>query len=474
MSEENRIYTCTHCDHQGPSEDFVFFFPKENICLCNECVERAMRENVKQAVENGEPIRYVGQNGEVLNPADAIRAQVLHGKQMQDSLAHMRQVIATNTPARLKAHLDELIIGQEDAKKVLSVAVYNHYKRILYDEMVKQNRQMGKTINPALPSTMKKSNIIMVGPSGTGKTALLKAMAEFLDVPFAITDASSLTESGFVGLDPDTCIKNLYNAAGQDVKKAEHGIIFLDEFDKLARKSGTSRSLTADPGREGVQQALLKIIEGTVVNFNPSAARRNPDAPSIYMDTSNILFVCGGAFEGIDDIIARRIDASNGFGFGRGDELGLEDVDDEAERYNMLIDHITNDDIKEYGIIPEMLGRLPITCKLHQLKEQDLVHILTEPKDAILKQFRMLFNFDHCSLHFDDAALKAIAKKAIRTKTGARSLRTIVENMFIDIMYELPEIAGRAGKDQRTVIHVSEENVEDRKFKIEYQQKTAA
>lgn len=306
------------------------------------------------------------------------------------------------------------------------------------------------------------------------KTALLKALAKYLDVPFAITDSSSLTESGYVGMDPETCIKNLYFAAGNNVQRAEHGIVFLDEFDKLARKSGTSRSTTADPGREGVQQALLKIVEGTVVNFNPTATRRNPDQPGINLDTSNVLFIVGGAFEGIEDVIEDRLSESNGFGFGRDDEDGLDDIDDEAERYNALIDKIKTEDIKEYGIIPEMLGRLPIVCTLHQLKEEDLIHILTQPKDAIMKQYRKLFHLDGCDLKFDLDALKEVAHKALETKTGARSLRTIIENLLLDTMYDLPDLAAKSEDGIRPIVHVTKKNIEDKKFDIEYPAKAAA
>ena len=271
-------------------------------------------------------------------------------------------------------------------------------------------------------------------------------------------------------MDPDTCIKNLVTAAGGNIKRAEHGIIFLDEFDKLARKTGTNRSTTSDPGHEGVQQALLKIIEGTVVNINMNTHRRNPDMPGVDVNTENILFVCGGAFEGIEDIIDRRVDENNGFGFGKEDKLGLEDVDDEAERYNKLIDNVSVDDVKDYGILPEMMGRLPILCKLHQLTEDDLLHILTQPKDAIIKQYRTLFYLDGCGLSFDDEALHVIAKKAIETKTGARSLRTIIEGLLIDTMYDLPDLASKAKEDgTHPVIHVTKDAIEKKNFEIEYQ-----
>lgn len=474
---EQKTYKCTLCGKEIPAEEaevkVSLDFPDHGITVCAECAEKALRDNIAKAAAtlNLEQVnqKFVGENGKPLNPASIMRTEAVKSKVQDMQLDHLRKIVSANTPSKIKAHLDQYIIGQEDAKRTLSVAVYNHYKRILYKEMSEERKRRGESIPDALPSTMKKSNIIMLGPSGTGKTAILKALSEYLDVPFAITDASALTEAGYVGQDPETCVKNLYIAAGKDVKKTECGIVFLDEFDKISRKSGTNRSTTADPGHEGIQQALLKIIEGTVVNFNPDTRRRNPDAQGVYVDTSNILFICGGAFEGIEDIISNRVDENNGFGFGKEDSLGLEDEKDEAKRYNKLIDHIKTDDIKEYGILPEMLGRLPIICKLHQLSEEDLVRILTEPKDAILKQFAQLFRFDGCSLKFEHEALTEIAKKAIETKTGARSLRTIVENMLLDTMYDLPDMSA-GGK--HPVITVTKESVESKEFAVDY--KTAA
>jgi ATP-dependent Clp protease ATP-binding subunit ClpX len=247
-------------------------------------------------------------------------------------------------------------------------------------------------------------------------------------------------------------------AAGQDTKKAEHGIIFLDEFDKLARKSGANLSITSDPSRESVQQALLKIIEGSVVNFNPSSTRRNPDQPGIYMDTSNILFVVGGAFEGIEKIIDKRISTEGGFGFGSNDELGLDNLDDEIERHNKLIDNITTEDFTKFGIIPELLGRTPIICKMHNLTTEEMVRILTEPKNAIIKQYQTMFVMDRCKLKFSKEALEAVAEKAIKTKTGARALRTIVENILLDTMYDLPDKCRNAQNMQSTVT-ITKENV---------------
>lgn len=276
-----------------------------------------------------------------------------------------------------------------------------------------------------------------------------------------------------VGNDPESCIRNLYEAAGRDVKKTERGIVFLDEFDKLSRKSGENRSITADPGNEGVQQELLKIIEGGDVHIT-LANRKHPDAPTIKINTSNILFICGGAFEGIDKIIEHRIEGANGFGFARKDTSGIDSVKDPIERNNKLIDLLEPEDFKKYGIMPEVLGRLPIICKMHQLKESDLVRILTEPKNAILKQYNVLFGMDHCSLNFDKEALTEIAATAIKAGTGARALRTIVEGILLDTMYDLPEIAEKADHGLRAQIHVTKQSVKTKKPEIEYISKHSA
>ena len=473
---EKETYTCSLCHKtftkEEADEKLLCDFPDHGVTLCMECAERAMQENIVKAINSGSEInkKYVNQNGQVMNPAAVMRDEALANKEQMEGLNHIRKIVSTNTPAKIKAHLDEYIIGQDNAKRILSVAVYNHYKRVMFDEMMKIKKSRGETIqNKSLPSQMKKSSILMLGPTGSGKTALLKALADYLDVPFAVTDTSSLTEAGYVGQDPETCVKNLYFAAGNNIEKAEHGIIFLDEFDKIARKTGTNRSTTSDPGHEGIQQALLKIIEGTVVNFNPSTARRNPDMPGVFIDTSNILFICGGAFEGIEDIIDKRVGSSNGFGFGKEDKLGLEEIDDDMERYNTLIDHLETEDVREYGILPEMLGRLPIICKLHQLGKEDLIHILTQPKDAIMKQFRWLFKLDGCELSIDKEALERIAEKALETKTGARALRTIVENLFLDTMYELPD---KAAEGNNPIVRVSKDNVDSKELAVEY--RTAA
>ena len=329
-------------------------------------------------------------------------------------------ILAKNKPHIIKKYLDEYIINQDRAKKVLSVAIYNHYKRMKYGY---QNTD---------GTEIEKSNVIMLGPSGCGKTALLSHLSKLLDVPFAVTDASSLTEAGFVGA--DVAVRNLYYAADKDVEKAEHGIIYLDEFDKIARKSGANNSITADPGHEGVQQALLKMLEGSVVEFTSRGQRKHPEAPTIKVDTRNILFIVGGAFVGIDDVIAKRLSKASSIGFGA-EVQGK----DEKPKFDELIHKVRPEDLMQYGIIPEIIGRLPVICTLESLDEDALLRILTEPKNAPVKQYEKLLAMDNVTLEFAEDALRAVAKKAIERKTGARSLKGIIEDVMLDVMFDIPK-----------------------------------
>lgn len=335
-------------------------------------------------------------------------------------------LLAKNKPHIIKQYLDEYIIMQERAKKILSVAAYNHYKRMKYDL---DNRG-------GVADEIDKSNVIILGPTGCGKTAMLSHLSKLLNIPFAVTDASSLTEAGFVGADVEVAVRNLYYAAGMDIEKTEHGIIYLDEFDKIARKSGANNSITADPGHEGVQQGLLKMLEGSVVEFTERGQRKHPEAPTIKVDTKNILFICGGAFVGIEKIIEKRVRKDNA-AIGFGSEVpSKEDTD---KKFNELIHQVRPEDLMKYGIIPEIIGRLPVICTLETLDEDALLRILTEPKNAPVKQYEKLLAMDNVKLEFEEAALRLVAKMAIERKTGARSLKGIIEDVMLDVMFEIPK-----------------------------------
>ena len=395
-------HQCTFCKRiidVRDQYDMPIYDPNTGFAICKDCVR--------------EINRYLDEHDASVSSEE----RTTFRKELGDVLEKTR-------PHLIKEYLDTYIINQDRAKKILAVAVYNHYKRMKYGYEKKEDEG----------TEIEKSNVIMLGPSGCGKTALLSHLSKLLDVPFAVTDASSLTEAGFVGADVEVAVRNLYYAADKDVEKAEHGIIYLDEFDKIARKSGANNSITADPGHEGVQQALLKMLEGSVVEFTARGQRKHPEAPTIKVDTKNILFIVGGAFVGIEKIIAKRLKKGN-VAMGFGAEVRGKDLEKE---YDALIHQVTPEDLMEYGIIPEIIGRLPVICTLETLDEDALLRILTEPVNAPVRQYQQLLAMDGVELVFTEDALRAVARKAIERKTGARSLRGIIEEVMLDVMFDIP------------------------------------
>ena len=417
---EDVCYICRRPEHVAGK---MIHIPN-NICICRDCMQKTFDSMNSSGINMNDMMNMnLGSmpNISMINLSDLQNSipnsQKLKKKKekKEPKKAPVLDIHSIPAPHKIKASLDEYVVGQEHAKKVMSVAVYNHYKRIM------ENTDDGVEIE--------KSNMLMIGPTGSGKTYLVKTLAKLLDVPLAITDATSLTEAGYIGDDIESVVSKLLAAADNDVERAEHGIIFIDEIDKIAKKKNTNQR---DVSGESVQQGMLKLLEGAEVEVPVGASSKNAMVPMTTVDTKDILFICGGAFPDLEEIIKERLNKEASIGF----KADLKDKYDEEEN---LLEQVTVEDVRNFGMIPEFLGRLPILFSLEALTEDMLVRILREPKNAIIKQYQKLLAMDEVKLEFDDEALHTIAKRAKEKKVGARALRAIIEDFMLDIMYEIPK-----------------------------------
>ena len=388
-----------------------------NICVCSDCMQKSFDAMSNGQIDYSQLMNMPGV--QILNMADMEqnipKQQKIKKKKEGEEKKPLINIKDIPAPHKIKAKLDDYVVGQEYAKKAMSVAVYNHYKRVATDTMD--------------DIEIEKSNMLMIGPTGSGKTYLVKTLARLLDVPLAITDATSLTEAGYIGDDIESVVSKLLAAAENDVEKAEQGIIFIDEIDKIAKKKNSSQR---DVSGESVQQGMLKLLEGSDVEVPVGANSKNAMVPLTTVNTKNILFICGGAFPDLEGIIKERLTKQSSIGFGA-------DLKDKYDHDKTILEKVTTEDLRNFGMIPEFLGRLPIVFTLQGMNEDMLIKILKEPKNAILKQYQKLLALDEVNLLFDDGALEAIAKKAMKKDTGARALRAIIEEFMLDIMYEIPK-----------------------------------
>ena len=407
---------CFICRRPESKAGKMFKLPND-ICVCNDCMHKTMDTVGKfdyQGMLNNPNISFLNL-GDMQGTGGIPNKQKLKKKNPQEAEKAAFNIKDIQAPHKIKAKLDDYVIGQEHAKKIISVAVFNHYKRVATNTMNEIE--------------IEKSNILMIGPTGSGKTYLVKTLARLLDVPLAIADATSLTEAGYIGDDIESVVSKLLAAADNDVERAERGIIFIDEIDKIAKKKNTT---SRDVSGESVQQGMLKLLEGTEIEVPVGANSKNAMVPLTTVNTRNILFICGGAFPDLDEIIKQRLHKQTSIGFNA-------ELKDKYDKDKNILQKVTVDDIKQFGMIPEFVGRLPIICTLESLSRDMLVRILAEPKNAILKQYQKLLELDEVKLEFEEDALEAIAEKAIEKNTGARALRAIIEDFMLDIMYEIPK-----------------------------------